>query len=293
MKVVRGNLEGLKGVPKNGLCIGIHRAGTMHKRVADKLNHPVTIWSMRPDNEFLAYDPKEYEGKGLSATGDLDDVEGSVIFGVRGAPPQVREEAAKRGLEVVADATCPYVVEQEEAAIKLLEEGYNLVILSDPNHHGATRIKGIAEKMERPLFIIDHEDDVDKITLMRQEPLGVIVQTTFWMETYKAIMARILERFSNVRVRNTACIDSLQRLPVIAELAQTNDAVVIVGWTEGMAFRMVETARMYCDKVLMLEHPDKIDPDWFKGVKSVGVLQANETPAWMVDATIEKLNALA
>ena len=202
----------------------------------------------------------------------------SVIFGVRGAPPQIREEAAKRGLEVVADATCPYVVEQEEAAIKLLEEGYNLVILSDPNHHGAIRIKGIAEKMERPLFIIDHEDDVDKITLMRQEPLGVIVQTTFWMETYKAIMARILERFSNVRVRNTACIDSLQRLPVIAELAQTNDAVVIVGWTEGMAFRMVETARMYCDKVLMLEHPDKIDPDWFKGLKSVGVLQANETP---------------
>ena len=57
MKVVRGSLDGLKGVPKNGLCIGIHRAGTMHKRVADKLNHPVTIWSLRPDNEFLAYDP--------------------------------------------------------------------------------------------------------------------------------------------------------------------------------------------------------------------------------------------
>ena len=93
MKVVRGSLDGLKGVPKNGLCIGIHRAGTMHKRVADKLNHPVTIWSLRPDNEFLAYDPKEYEGKGLSATGDLDDVKDNVIFGVRGAPPQVREEA--------------------------------------------------------------------------------------------------------------------------------------------------------------------------------------------------------
>ena len=292
MKVVRGSLEGLKGIPRNGLCIGIHRAGTMHKRVAARLNHPVTIWSLRPDNEFLAYDPKEFEGTGLSVTGDLDDVEDSVIFGVRGAPPQVRDEAAKRGLEVVADATCPYVVEQEEAALKFLKEGLNLVILSDPNHHGATRIQGIAEKMGRPLFIIDREEDVDKITLMRQEPIGVIVQTTFWMETYKAIMARILERFSNVHVRNTACIDSLQRLPVVADLAREHDAVVIVGWTEGMAFRMVETAKMYCDKVLMLEHPDKIDPDWFKGLDSVGVVSANETPGWMIDTTIKKLSAL-
>ena len=291
MKVVRGSLEGLKGIPRNGLCIGIHRAGTMHKRVADKLNHPVTIWSLRPDNEFLAYDPKEFDGKGLSATGNLDDVEDGVIFGVRGAPPQVRDEAAKRGLEVIADATCPYVVEQEEAALKFLDEGLNLVILSDPSHHGATRIQGIAEKMGRPLFIIDNEEDVENITLMRQEPIGVIVQTTFWIETYKAIMARILERFSNVHIRNTACIDSLQRLPVVADLAREHDAIVIVGWTEGMAFRMVETAKMYCDKVLMLEHPDKIDPDWFEGLDSVGVIGANETPGWMVDTTIEKLSA--
>ena len=169
MKVVRGDLQGLKGVPKNGLCIGIHRAGTMHKRFADRLNHPLTIWSLRPENEFLAYDPKEFEGKGLSATGNLDEVDGSVIFGVRGAPPQVREEAAKRGLEVVADATCPYVVEQEEAALKFLEEGLNLVILSDPNHHGATRIEGIAKKMDRPLFIVEKEEDVEKY---RQQHTG-------------------------------------------------------------------------------------------------------------------------
>lgn len=292
MDVVKGNLQGLKGIPRNGLCIGIHRAGTMHKRLANKLNRPLTIWSLRPENEFLAYDPKEFEGKALTATGTLDAVEGGVIFGVRGAPPQVREEAAKRGLEVVADATCPYVVEQEEAAMKFLNDGLNLVILSDPNHHGATRIRGIAEKMGRPLFIVEREEDVDKITLMRQEPVSVIVQTTFWMETYKAIMARLLERFSNVHVRNTACIDSLQRLPVVAELARDNDAVVVVGWTEGMAYRMVETAKMYCGKVLMLKHPDDLDPDWFRGLSKVGVIGANETPDWMVEATVEKLRAL-
>lgn len=292
MEVVKGNLTGLKGIPRNGLCIGIHRAGIMHKRLADKLDRPLTIWSLRPDNEFLAYDRAEFEGKGLKATGELDEVDGGLIYGVRGAPPQVREEAEKRGLEVVADATCPYVVEQEEAALKFLDEGLNLVILSDPDHHGATRIRGIAEKMGRPLFIIERADDVDKITLTRQEPIGVIVQTTFWMESYKAIMARLLERFADVRVRNTACIDSLQRLPVVADLARDTDALVVVGWTEGMAYRMVETAKMYSDKVLMLKHPEDLDPGWFEGLGKVGVIGANETPEWMVDATVEKIRAL-
>lgn len=293
MEVVKGNLEGLKGIPRNGLCLGVHRAGTMHKRFADKLGRPITVWSLRPENEFLAYDKQDIDGRGLRATGELDEIEESFIYGVRGAPPQVREEAEKRGLEVIADATCPYVVEQEEAAVKFLEDGLNLVLLSDPNHHGATRLRGIARKLERPLFIVEREEDVDKITLTRQEPIGVIVQTTFWLETYKAIVARLLERFANVHIRNTACIDSIQRLPVVAELARDNDAVVVVGWTEGMAYRMVETARMYSDKVLMLQHPDELDTDWFAGVQKVGVIGANETPEWMVDATVEKLRSLS
>ena len=209
MKVIRGNLKGKKGIPKNELCIGVHRAGIMHKRLAAKLNRPLTIWSLRPDNEFLAYDKADYQDRGLSATGNLDDIDDDLIFGVRGAPPQVREEAEKRGLEVIADATCPYVTEQEDAAVEFLDKGLNLVMLSDPNHHGIPRIRGIAEKLGRPFFIVPTVAEVDTINLTRKEPIGVIVQTTFWIETYKEIMAVLLDRFADVHVRNTACIDSL------------------------------------------------------------------------------------
>ncbi len=292
MKVIRGDLKGKKGIPKNGLCIGVHRAGTMHRRFAQKLNRPLTIWSLRPDNEFLAYDKADYEDKGLSATGDLDDIDDALIFGVRGAPPQVREEAARRGLEVIADATCPYVVEQEEAAVEFLEKGLNLVMLSDPNHHGIPRIRGIAEKLGRPMFIVPDLAAVDGINLTRKEPIGVIVQTTFWIETYKEIISAILDRFADVHIRNTACIDSLQRLPVVAELARDTDAMVIVGWTEGMTTRMVETAKSCSDHVFEIKHPDELDPAWFDGIGSVGVIGANETPEWMVEAAASRLEAM-
>ncbi len=292
MKVIRGNLRGKKGIPRNGLCLGVHRAGIMHQRLAKKLNRPLTIWSLRPDNEFLAYDKADYEDRGMSATGNLDDIEDDLIFGVRGAPPQIREEAARRGLEVIADTTCPYVTDQEDAAVDFLEKGLNLVMLSDPNHHGIPRIKGIAEKLGQTIFIIESAADVGSINLTRFEPIGVIVQTTFWIETYKEIMAVLLDRFADVHVRNTACIDSLQRLPVVAELARETDAMVIVGWTEGMTTRMVETAKSCTDKVFEIKHPDDLDPAWFKGVGSVGVIGANETPEWMVEESVIRLEAM-
>ena len=292
MKVIRGNLKGKKGIPKNELCIGVHRAGIIERRLAQKLNRPLTIWSLRPDNEFLAYDRADYQDRGLSATGDLDEIDDALIFGVRGAPPQVREEAAKRGLEVIADATCPYVTEQEDAAVEFLEKGLNLVMLSDPNHHGIPRIRGIAEKLGRPFFIVPTVAEIDNINLTRKEPIGVIVQTTFWIETYKEIIAVLLDRFADVHIRNTACIDSLQRLPVVVELARETDAIVIVGWTEGMTTRMVETAKSCSEKVFEIKHPDDLDPAWFSGTESVGVIGANETPEWMVEETLIRLEAL-
>ena len=292
MKVIRGNLKGKKGIPKNGLCIGVHRAGIIERRLAQKLNRPLTIWSLRPDNEFLAYDKSEFQDRGLSATGDLDEIDDALIFGVRGAPPQVREEAAKRGIEIVADATCPYVIEQEEAAEKFLGLGLNLVMLSDPNHHGIPRIRGIAEKLGRPFFIVPTVAEIDTINLTRNEPIGVIVQTTFWIETYKEIIAVLLERFADVHIRNTACIDSLKRLPVVVELARETEAMVIVGWTEGMTTRMVETAKSCGGKVFEIKHPDDLDPAWFQGTASVGGIGANETPEWMVEETVIRLEAL-
>jgi 4-hydroxy-3-methylbut-2-enyl diphosphate reductase len=212
---------------------------------------------------------------------------------VRGAPPQIRQQAREQGLELLADATCPFVVQQEEAELELLDQGYDLVVLSSRTHHGIPRIQGIAKEKGRELFIVETEDDVDKIRLTRFEPVGVIVQTTFWIETYKKIMARILERFANVRVRNTACIDSLQRLPEVEKLAKQVEVLIVFGWTEGMTTRMLEVGAAFNPNVYKIEKIDELRPEWFLGRQKVGVIGANETPEWMVDEAIARIKSLA
>ncbi len=293
MEVVKVDFNNTKGIPPSGLCVGVHRAGAMHQKMVQKHGNGIAVWSLRPENDFIAFKKLEDE-EGIRSTNDMDSIkEEKLIYGVRGAPPEIRRQAREQGLELLADATCPFVVQQEEAELELLDQGCHLVILSSRTHHGIPRLMGIAKEKEREVFIVENEDDVKDIRLTRFEPVGVIVQTTFWMESYKKIMTLILERFANVRIRNTACIDSLQRLPKVEELAREVEAVVIFGWTEGMTNRMEEVAKAFNKNVHRIEKIEDLDRAWFMGKSKVGIIGANETTDELVDEAVERIKSMA
>ena len=293
MEVVKVDFNNTKGIPPSGLCVGVHRAGAMHQKMVQKHGNGIAVWSLRPENDFIAFKKLEDE-EGIRSTNDMDSIKDEkLIYGVRGAPPEVRRQAREQGLELLADATCPFVVQQEEAELELLDQGCHLVILSSRTHHGIPRLMGIAKEKEREVFIVENEDDVKDIRLTRFEPVGVIVQTTFWMESYKKIMTLILERFANVRIRNTACIDSLQRLPKVEELAREVEAVVIFGWTEGMTNRMEEVAKAFNKNVHRIEKIEDLDRAWFTGLSRVGIVGANETTDELVDEAVERIKSMA
>lgn len=293
MEVVKVDFKGTKGIPPSGLCVGVHRAGAMHQKMVEKYGNGIAVWSLRPENDFIAFKSLEDE-EGIRSTNDMDSIKDEkLIYGVRGAPPEIRRQAKEQGLELLADATCPFVIQQEEAELELLEQGCHLVILSSRTHHGIPRLMGIAKEKEREVFIVEKEEDVADIRLTRFEPVGVIVQTTFWMESYTGIMSLILERFANVRIRNTACIDSLQRLPKVEELARDVEAVVIFGWTEGMTNRMEEVARAFNDNVHRIEKVDDLERSWFTGMSRVGIVGANETTDDLVNEAVERIKSMA
>jgi 4-hydroxy-3-methylbut-2-enyl diphosphate reductase len=294
MEVIKGDFNETKGIPPSGLCVGVHRAGAIHQKMVRKYGEGLAVWSLRPDLDFVAFKKDGLGEKGIRATNDMESIrEEKLIYGVRGAPPQIRQKAREQGLELLADATCPFVTQQEEAELELLAQGCHLVVLSSRTHHGIPRLQGIANEKGREVFIVETEDDVDQIRLTRFEPVGVIVQTTFWMESYKKIMARILDRFANVRVKNTACIDSLQRLLEVEKLAKQVDALVIFGWTEEMTTRMLEVARAFNPRVYKIGNLDDLRSEWFHGEEKVGIIGANETPDWMVEEAVQRIKEFA
>jgi 4-hydroxy-3-methylbut-2-en-1-yl diphosphate reductase len=296
MEIIKGDFSATKGIPPSGLCVGVHRAGAIHQKMVAKHGDHLAVWSLRPDLDFIAFKKEGLGEKGIRSTSEMDSIDAGsekLIYGVRGAPPEIRDKAREKGLTLLADATCPFVTQQEEAEIQLLESGCHLVVLSSRTHHGIPRLQGIAREKGKEVFIVEREEDVDAIRLTRFEPIGVIVQTTFWLETYKKITARLLERFANIQIRNTACIDSLQRLPEVEKLAKKVDVMIIFGWTEGMTNRMLEVARAFNQHVHKIERVDDLQLDWLKGKEKVGIIGANETPEWMMNEAIERIKSMA
>jgi 4-hydroxy-3-methylbut-2-enyl diphosphate reductase len=296
MEIFKADFSAIKGIPPSVLCVGVHRAGAIHQKMVAKHGDHLAVWSLRPDLDFIAFKKEGLGEQGIRSTSEMESIDAStekLIYGVRGAPPEVRDQAREKGLTLLADATCPFVTQQEEAELQLLEAGCHLVVLSSRTHHGIPRLQGIARQKGKEVFIVEQEEDVAEIRLTRFEPIGVIVQTTFWLETYKKIMARLLEHFANVQIRNTACIDSLQRLPEVEKLAKQVDVIIIFGWTEGMTNRMLEVARAFNAHVHKIEKVNDLKLDWLRGKEKVGIIGANETPDWMINEAIERIKSMA
>ena len=148
MEIIKGDLSDIKGIPPSGLCVGVHRAGAIHQKMVAKYGDHLSVWSLRPDLDFIAFKKEGLGERGIRSTSDMESINGNekLIYGVRGAPPAIRERAKEKGLTLLADATCPFVTQQEEAEIELLNAGCNLVVLSSRTHHGIPRLEGIARE---------------------------------------------------------------------------------------------------------------------------------------------------
>jgi 4-hydroxy-3-methylbut-2-enyl diphosphate reductase len=299
MDVVKKEVGDTQGIADNGLCVGVEVARRAQHKVAEEHGEEAEVYSLRPDVEFDSYGREDLEGKGLQAKKDIEEVESDkVAIGVRGAPPQVRNFVEEHGIEVLQDTTCPYVKIQEQEAEDVLRDGRHLIFLSDPNHHGMERLRGIAEEEGQKLYAVQRPEQVEDIDLGQHAPVGVLVQTTFWMKTYERIVTELLGRFDNILIKNTACEDSLYRLPEMERLCQDVDGVVVVGWSQGMVNRMNEVADYYGTPTQTVDPvesdvpvAEQLDRSAFGEDDTVGVIAANVTPDEMVDDVVDLVRA--
>ena len=97
MEVVKVDFNNTKGIPPSGLCVGVHRAGAMHQKMVEKHGDGIAVWSLRPENDFIAFRSLEDE-EGIRSTNDMDSIQDEkLIYGVRGAPPRFAGRRRSRG----------------------------------------------------------------------------------------------------------------------------------------------------------------------------------------------------
>ncbi|MEG0324751.1 MAG: 4-hydroxy-3-methylbut-2-enyl diphosphate reductase [Raoultibacter sp.] len=279
MKVVRARHA--------GACYGVQRALDMaYAAICDG----GTAHTLGP----LIHNPQvvqKLEERGVKVAESLNDIsEGIVIIRSHGVVPQVKIDAAAKGLPII-DATCPHVARAQKAAAGLAEDGYQVIAVGEAGHPEVEGMKAHAEVSGNTCIVVASPDELpDEI----EEPVGIVVQTTQSREALDAVVEALVKRGIEPQVKNTICFATRQRQEAAAELAERVDALVIIGGRNSSnTTRLYDICKAICPRSYHVESSDEIDPVWFEGCDEIGVTAGASTPEDQIEDVIAYLERLS
>lgn len=270
-----------KVAQQTGYCWGVDLAIEMVDEALANSRRPV--YSLGP----LIHNPLTVEllaAKGLDVADSVSSIEsGTVVIRSHGVPPEVAQEAEKKGLEIV-DATCPFVKRSQQKARSLVEDGYELVVIGESTHPEVISILGHAGGG----VVVSSEEDVRQLS--RRRRVGVVVQSTRDSESAKRIIGEICERFPEVKVFMTICNVTYQRQRDATQLSKECDLMIVVGSRNSANTKKLA---IVCERegtrTHLVESAAEVDDAWFTGVRSVGVVTGASTPHEVVDEVCRRL----
>ena len=132
------------------------------------------------------------------------------------------ERAEARGLEVI-DGTCTWVIQEQRELVRLVEEGYTIVLLGTPKHPEVVGLLGFAPDA----IVVDEEDDWPKIP--RRKKMALISQSTQPPWKFEKLAAFMVSRSHELKIVNTVCPVTIRRQEDTLETAREVDLMVVVG----------------------------------------------------------------
>jgi 4-hydroxy-3-methylbut-2-enyl diphosphate reductase len=98
---------------------------------------------------------------------------------------------------------------------------------------------------------------------------------------------------SEVRFIDTVCKPTKERQSAAVEMARQADVVIIVGGRSSNNTReLVKTCARYCARVHHVQTDADVRPEWFDGVKVVGLTAGTSTPDDVIDGVEARIRGL-
>jgi 4-hydroxy-3-methylbut-2-enyl diphosphate reductase len=274
-----GTVTDIRIAKRTGFCYGVREAIDMAKEAsaAGKLTHTL---GQVVHNEGVVND---LQALGIKTVDTLDDVDhgSAVVIRAHGVRPDVMERATARGLDVI-DGTCTWVIQEQKEIVKLVEEGYTIVLLGTPKHPEVVGLLGFAPDA----VVVDEEDDWEQIP--RKKRMALISQSTQPPWKFEKLAAFMVGRSHELKIVNTVCPVTIRRQQDTLEAARDVDLMVVVG---GRSSANTKELTRLCGiagtPAIQIESVrDLTNAAPFKGRKVVGVTGGTSTP-------IEDLHAVA
>src|SRR6267378_2551223 len=266
-----GTVQEVRIAKRTGFCYGVREAIDKAKEAsaAGKTTHTL---GQVVHNEGVVQDLQEL---GIRTVETLDEVDhgAAVVIRAHGVRPDVMERANARGLEVI-DGTCTWVVQEQKELLKLVEEGYTIVLLGTPKHPEVVGLLGFAPDA----IVVDEEDDWDRIP--RKKKMALISQSTQPPWKFERLAAFMVSRSHELKIVNTVCPVTIRRQEDTVEAAQEVDLMVVVGGRSSANTKeLTRLVGIAGTAAIQIEGArDLTDPAVFEGARVVGVTGGTSTP---------------
>ena len=161
------------------------------------------------------------------------------------------------------------------------------MILGTPTHPEVVGLAGFAGD---DYVVVESKEDWEKLPRMKRA--GVVSQSTQPPWAFKELVAHVVEIAQETKVFNTVCPVTIKRQDAAADLADVVDTVVVVGGKNSANTReLVNLVRMSGGKAYHVENETELDPAWFAGLESVGLIGGTSTPMETLLAVKERMEA--
>jgi (E)-4-hydroxy-3-methyl-but-2-enyl pyrophosphate reductase len=262
----------------SGFCMGVRRAVETVLDAPEK--HPAPICTYGP----LIHNPQVLEllqAKGIAAITDIPERgAGTVLIRAHGVPPDTKKRLKAAGFNVI-DATCPRVIRVQSIIRRHARQGFAVVIIGEKDHPEVVGLLGYAGQNGHVVASLEELD-----TLPVFEQAIIVAQTTQNMRFYEAVKDWAGRTHPHYKIFETICDSTESRQADVQQLAESVDAVVVVGGrASGNTRRLYEIARQTGKPAFHVETEadlDAIDLSALGAARTIGISAGASTPNWVI-----------
>jgi 4-hydroxy-3-methylbut-2-en-1-yl diphosphate reductase len=271
-----------------GYCAGVDRAVQTVEKALERYGPPVYVRKQIVHNTHVV---RGLEQRGAIFVDEAGEVpEGSVVvFSAHGVAPQVREEAAERGLHTI-DATCPLVTKVHSEAKRFAAQGYDILLIG---HEGHEEVVGTTGEAPARIHLVDGPEGGASVQIRDPARVAWLSQTTLSVDETTETVAALRERFPQLLdpPSDDICYATQNRQAAVKRIAAEADLVIVVGsGNSSNSVRLVEVALdAGASAAHLVDDASGIDQAWLDGVETVGVTSGASVPDDLVSGVLERL----
>jgi 4-hydroxy-3-methylbut-2-en-1-yl diphosphate reductase len=270
-----------------GFCAGVNMAIACLDEAIRLFGTGIYVYHEIVHNRYVV---DRFTAQGVTFVDEIDEVPaGSILlYSAHGVSPEIRQQARDRNLQTI-DATCPLVTKVHLEAVKYAREGYHIILIG---HEGHDEVIGTMGEAPESITLVEDPADVGDLEFPPGAKIAYLTQTTLSVEEAGRVIRALEERFPHIEhpPKEDICYATTNRQHAVGELIPRADLLLVLGsQNSSNSRRLREIGETYGKPGHLIDGPEELQAEWFKGVGTVLITAGASAPEIVVQQTIDHL----